>query len=246
MPKSSNKYTSIHTSRTMMFAELEKVMDYSMEKDNYLEALEQNITGKLSTSGANKTAKYLKNLYGFDVKYPPFVALKYFWKTVEHHFRPLLAFVYAVNHDDLLAQSISVVCKSEIGERVPVENFENNIEKYYPQRFSPKTRKSIAQNIASSWKQAEFIEGKVKNIRVQPEINYQVACFAFFVAYLKGNKGDFIWNSIGAKALCLPESKLREFAVECNQRDLIQYQSAGEVTTISFIQLLKKNGIDAI
>jgi hypothetical protein len=125
-------------------------------------------------------------LYGFNIEYPPFVALKYFWKTVEHDFRPLLAFVYTVNHDDLLAKSISVVCKSEIGERVPVENFENNIEKYYPKRFSPKTRKSISQNIASSWKQAGFIEGKVKNIRVQPNINYQVACFAFL--------SDKIWS----------------------------------------------------
>jgi hypothetical protein len=62
MPKSSNSYTSIHTGRTMMFAELEKVMDYSIENDNYLQALEQNITGKLSNSGAVNTAQYLKKI----------------------------------------------------------------------------------------------------------------------------------------------------------------------------------------
>ncbi len=246
MPKSKNKSASVHTSRTMMFAELEKVMDYSIEKDNYLEALEQNITGKLSNSGAVNTAQYLKKLYGFNIKYPPFEALKYFWKAVEHHYRPLLAFVYAVNHDVLLAQSIDVVCKAKTEERVPVENFEDNIEHYHPQRYSAVTRRSIAKNVASTWKQAGFIEGKVKNIRVLPVINYQVACFAYFLAYLNGDRGEFVWKNTGVKALCLPESTLRDLAVECNKRDLMLYQSAGEVTTISFNQLLEKTGINAI
>ena len=246
MPDKNNKNASVHTSRTMMYAELEKVMNYSIEEDNYFEALNQNITGKLSNSGAVNTAQYLKKLYRFNIEYPPFIALKYFWKIVEPNCRPLLAFIYAVNHDGLLAQSIEVVCKSKYGERVPVENFESNIEYYHPHRFSPKTRKSISQNIASSWKQAGFIEGKVRNIRVHPDINYHVACFAFFLAYLNGDRGDFIWRSKGAKALCLPESTLHDLAAECNTRDLMLYQSAGEVTTISFNQLLKKTGIDAI
>lgn len=246
MSKSSKKYTSVHTGRTMMFAELEKVMDYSIEMDNYIEALEQNITGKLSNSGAANTAKYLKKLYGFNTEYPPFIAFKYFWKVADHQYRSLLAFVYTVIHDDILSQSIEVVCKAKNGERVPVEKFEDNIEHYHPQRFSPKTRKSISQNIASSWKQAGFIEGKVKNIRVQPDIHYQVAGFAFFLAYLNGDRGEFIWKNRGVKALCLSESDLRNLAMECNKRDMMLYQSAGAVTTISFNQLLKKTGIDAI
>ena len=104
----------------------------------------------------------------------------------------------------------------------------------------------MAQNIASSWKQAGFIEGKVKNIRTQPEISFTVAGFALVLAYLKGERGDFIWNSIGVKALLLNESKLRELAIECAKRDLMQYQYAGNVTAISFNNLLNKIGIDAI
>ena len=246
MPDSRKKYTSIHTNRTMMFAELEKVMDYSIEADTYQEALARNITGKKSESGAKITSGKLKKLYSFDMQDALFMAFKFFWKLVETQHRSLIAFIYAVNHDDLLAQSSNVICKYEFENQVPVVAFEENIEKYYPKLFSPKTRKSTSQNIASSWKQAGFIEGKIKNIRVQPDINYQVACFAFFLAYLKGDRGEFIWKNTGVKALCLSESKLRELAVECKQRDLMEYQSAGEVTTISFNQLMKKTGIDAI
>ncbi len=38
----------------MMFAELEKVMDYSNDGDNFLESLRHNVTGKKSSSGVER------------------------------------------------------------------------------------------------------------------------------------------------------------------------------------------------
>jgi hypothetical protein len=40
------------------------------------------------------------------------------------------------------------------------------------------------------------------------------------------------------------ESKLRELAIECAKKDLMQYQYAGSVTAINFTNLLKKIGIN--
>lgn len=237
---------TIHTSRTMMFAELEKVMDFSIDNDNFLESLGQNVTGKKSNSGVSKTANYLKRLYGFDLKDPFFIAFKYFWKISEIHEKHLLALIYAIYQDGLLAESIDLIQKSKPGEKVAIESFIENIENCHPNQYSENTRRSMAQNVASSWKQAGFIIGKVKNIRTKPTIHFRVACFAFLMAYLKGDRGDFIWNSIGVKALCLYESELRELAFECSKRDLMLYQYAGSVTVISFNNLLTKIGIDAI
>ena len=174
----------------------------------------------------------------------PFAAFKYFWKISEPNEKPLIAFLYAINHDDLLAESVQVLQSVKPGEKATIELFEEVIEKYHPNQYSPIPRRSMAQNIASSWKQAGFIEGKVKNIRTQPIISYRIACFAFLLAYLNGDRGDFIWNSIGVKALCLPESKLRELAIECAKKDLMQYQYAGSVTAITFTNLLNKIGIN--
>ena len=227
-----------------MYAELEKVMAYSLDGDNFLESLGHNVTGKKSNSGVEKTANYLKRLYGFDMQYPPFVAFKYFWKISDPNEKPLIAFVYAVNKDDLLAESVQVLQSVKPGEKATIELFEEVIEKYHPNQYSANTRRSMAQNIASSWKQAGFIEGKVKNIRTQPEVTYRVACFAFLLAYINGDRGDFIWGSIGVNALCLYESKLRELAIECAKKDLMQYQYAGSVTAISFTNLLNKIGIN--
>ena len=241
----ANKIKTVHTSRTIMYAELEKVMDFGMEGDKYIESLGNNVTGKKSNSGVNKTANYLKQLYSFDLDNNLFVAFKYFWKLADSAEKPLLAFIYAINNDDLLAESIDVVRKTQVGEKAAIEFFEDEIEKYHPKKYSPNTRKSLAQNIASSWKQAGFIQGKVKNIRTQPDISYRVACFAFLLSYIKGERGEFLFKGIGVKALCLPDQKLRDLALESAKRDLMQYQYAGNVTSIGFTNLLSKAGIDA-
>ena len=240
------KSFTVHTSRTMMFSELAKVMDFAIQDNNYLESLNQNVINKKTSSGIEKTTAYLKNLYSFNLNYPPFAALKYFWQISEEKDKSILALLYAIGHDSFLSASVSVIIETKPGEKVTVGKLEANIESLSPNRFSDNTRKSMAQNIASSWKQAGFIHGKVKNIRTQPDINYRIACFAFLLAYLKGDRGDFIWNSIGVKALCLYESRLRELAVECSMRDLMQYQYGGSVTAMSFNNLLNKIGINAI
>jgi hypothetical protein len=226
-----------------MFSELEKVMSFSLESGQYLDAMADNVFGKKSSDGVKQTKGFLKRLYGFDSQYPPFAAFMYFWKMSEPNEKPLIAVLYAVNQDNLLAESVQVLQNVKLGTKVAVEHFEEIVEKYHPNQYAANTLRSTAQNLASSWKQAGFIEGKVKNIRIQPEITYRTACFAFLLAYLNGNRGDFIWNNIGVNALCLHESKLRALAIECAKNDLMQYQYAGSVTAINFTNLLIKMGI---
>ena len=226
-----------------MFSELEKVMSFSLESGQYLDAMADNVFGKKSSDGVKQTKGFLKRLYGFDSQYPPFAAFMYFWKMSEPNEKPLIAFLYAVNQDNLLAESVQVLQNVKPGTKVAVEHFEEIVEKYHPNQYAANTLRSTAQNLASSWKQAGFIEGKVKNIRIQPEITYRTACFAFLLAYLNGDRGDFIWNNIGVNALCLHESKLRALAIECAKNDLMQYQYAGSVTAINFTNLLIKMGI---
>lgn len=226
-----------------MFSELEKVMSFSLESGQYLDAMADNVFGKKSSDGVKQTKGFLKRLYGFDSQYPPFAAFMYFWKMSEPNEKPLIAFLYAVNQDNLLAESVQVLQNVKLGTKVAVEHFEEIVEKHHPNQYAANTLRSTAQNLASSWKQAGFIEGKVKNIKIQPEITYRTACFAFLLAYLNGDRGDFIWNNIGVNALCLHESKLRALAIECAKNDLMQYQYAGSVTAINFTNLLIKMGI---
>ncbi|MCB0520341.1 MAG: hypothetical protein H6577_03630 [Lewinellaceae bacterium] len=246
MAVSSFQLTTIHTARTLMFAELARVMDHGIQDDSYLDALEDNVANKTTKTNLKFTNQLLTRLYCFEINDLAFKCFKHFWQLATEQEQPILALLYALGNDYLLSESAVVVMSTPLGEKVAVEKLEENLEQYHPGRFSPKTRRSVAQNIASSWKQAGFITGKVKNIRTQPEVTYLVTAFALLLAYLHGDRGDFMLNSKWVKALGIGEDKVRELAFEAAKRDYLQYQSAGEVTTISFNNLLTQLGIDGI
>ena len=241
-----HKINSIHTARTIMFMELSKVMDFSTDFDNYQESMKNNVFGKKSQDGVKKTSKFLTQLYGFNNSMPAFRAFKYFWLECDRDERAHISFVLALKNDYLLQESISVVSNCKAGDKVAIEAMIDNIEKFHPKRFTDNTLRSVAQNITSSWKQAGFITGKVKNIRTQPDISYKVVAFAMLLSFLEDHRGDFIMHSNCVSALCLNDTKLRELAVEASKRDFLQYQYAGSVTSISFDKLINKIGLDAI
>ncbi len=240
------KPITIHTSRTLMFEELSKVMDFSIEKDNYLESMANNVFAKKSEDGIKKTTNFLTQLYRFDLNNSSFKILKYFWNNTDACEKPILAILFAFQTDFLLTESITVVAESKLFDKVEIEKIEANIEKYHPNRFAINTLRSVAQNIASSWKQAGYITGKVKNTRTQPEVSFNCVAFAFIMAYLNGFRGDFIITSNWVKALCLNENQLRELAIEASKRGLIYYQFSGNVTSITCNELFKKLEINDI
>jgi len=240
------KPNTVHTARTIMLLELSKVMSFSIEKDNYIESMANNVFGKRSQDGIKKTSSLLTQLYTFNYNSANFMAFKYFWSISNNSERALVAFIYAINNDYLLQESISVISKCRIGDKLEIVEIEENIKRYHPNRFTKNTIRSVAQNIASSWKQSGFVTGKVKNIRTENEITYQVVCFAMLLSYIGGLRGDFINQSYCVLSLCLSEAKVRELALEASKRDLIQYQFAGNITSISFNILLTKIRINAI
>lgn len=240
------KPKTIHTARTLMYSEFTKVMDFSIESDNYIESLNNNILGKKSEDNIKQTTKFLTQLYSFDINYPPFRVLKYFWQNTNENEKPILALLFGILRDYLLTESINVVCDTKLLDKVYIDKFEANIQIYHPNKFTKNTLRSVAQNIASSWKQAGFITGKVKNIRTQPTVTYKEVAFAFIMAYLSNLRGDYIISSKWVKALCLNENQMRELAIEASNRGLIHYQYSGNVTSITCTELLKKIEINDI
>ena len=239
------KLKTIHTSRTIMFSEIASLMNHIVEGAEITDLLDLNVFNKRSADNLYKTNKYLQQLYFLNFDQLAFRVFVHYWKITDQAAKPILALLFAVNNDYLLSQSIDVVFNAKLGVKLPIENFDDNIEKYHPSHYSPNTRRSTAQNIASSWKQAGFITGKVKNIRTQPDISYELVAFAMLLSFLNGDRGDFIMHSNCVNALCLSESKLREKAVEASKRDYLQYHYAGNVTSISFDKLINKFGLDA-
>lgn len=230
---------TIHTSRTMMFAELSQVMNHGVEGGDFNEVLNSNVSNKLSNTNLIKTNQYLKHLYGFNNEDLLFRCFKHYWTLVNNEKKSILALLFALSNDYLLRESIDIVINTKVGEKVAIEKFDENIEKYHQGKYSDNTRRSAAQNVASSWKQAGYIQGKVKNIRVQPIHDYYTVAFALLLSYLHGDRGDYILLSKWIKALSLNTEELRDLIKEAAKRDLLQYQYGGNVTVISFENQLK-------
>jgi hypothetical protein len=57
-------------------------------------------------------------------------------------------------------------------------------------------------------------------------------------------RGDFILKSDWVKALSMDERTIRSLAIEAAKRDLLQYQYAGSITSITFHNLLTKLDIN--
>ncbi|MGI9158895.1 MAG: hypothetical protein ACR2K1_04000, partial [Saprospiraceae bacterium] len=206
MPK--NVAFTIHTARTIMFAELVRVMDHGAQYNRYVESLKENITGKNTKSNQEKTLRFLTQLYAFNMQEPTFACFEYCWSQATQDEKAMLAFLFALGRDYLLRESLPVVLATPVGEKVQIEKLENNIETLHPGRFSPKTRRSIAQNIASSWKQGGYIAGKVKNIRIQTQPGYFATTLALLLSYLHGDRGEFIFKSTWVKALGIGEAQV--------------------------------------
>jgi hypothetical protein len=230
----------------MMFSELAKVMDYAAQDDGYWNALRENVINKRTRVNQDKTQALLLQLYGFDPEQPAFRCFKYFWQQAETAEKPLLTLLYAISGDYLLAESIPVVLSTAVGEKVSVEKFRTNLDAHHPSRFSELSQEAIAQRLASSWKQAGYITGKVKSIRSQTGPGYRVVAFALLLSWLSGSRGNYILQSQWVKALDLRETQLRDLAFEASKRDLLQYQYSGAVTVISFNNLMEKLGIHGL
>ena len=238
-----NNQKTVHTGRTIMFAELSRIMFHGHGKPSFDDSFIENVAGKLSKNNQKETYTRLKRLYGFTLTDPFFQSFNYFWGTSSENQLAIISILLAFKNDYLLSESIDLIVNTPIGYKVMIESLEKNIEDLHPNHYSPATLRSTSQNIASSWKQAGFILGKVKNIRVQPEIDYRTVAFALLMGYLEGLRGEFLMGSKYIRALGLPETKTRELIAEAAKRDILQYQHSAHVTTVMFPSLLKTIGI---
>lgn len=222
-----------------MSAELIEVLDYPKGDFDYSEIMEDNVFNKKTESSKKKTIGYLTQLYSFKKENRKFLCLEDYWKKIDQKEKSLLALLFAVSEDYLIQESVDFIKSIKNNERANIESFESNIEHYHPNRFSPKTLRSVSQNVASSWKQAGYILGKVKNMRTVHSPSYYAVAFAFFMAYLDGSRGDYLFNHPSVKALDSTREETMILIKAASDRGLLNYNRSGASIVISFENYLK-------
>jgi hypothetical protein len=232
-----NGSASVHTSRTMMLAELRILLDHvaaGAAAGDYTESImDENILGKPTRAARQKTARRLRELYGVDPHCTLFRWLRHFW-TADTHSQPMLAFLVAAARDPLLRETTPIVQEIPLGQSVSSTEIAKRLVEKYPQRFSPTTQLSTAQNLASSWSQAGYLKGRAKKIRTRPYVTPVVATFALLIGYLCGLRGSLLLNCVWTRLLDYSTSELTDLVTEASKQGWLRFKASGSVLEISF------------
>ena len=225
-----------HAARTMMLSELRALLEHvgpEATRADYTRAIvDENALAKPTRKARELTYRHLSALYGLDAN-PIFRALKRLW-PLNVAAQPMIALAASIARDPLLRGTQALVLTQPEGVQVPRETFEHHLATCCPDRFSPASLKSFAQNVAGSWTFAGFLEGKAKKFRVRPQTHPEAAAFLLFLSYLDGRSGQRLFTSDWAALLCSAPDEVEALANAASHRGLLVFMNAGGVKEVRF------------
>ena len=234
------KINTIHHSRTIMFDEVERIVETGKADNDFIQAIDNNAIGKKSQTALQNAKAKLLGIYSFDPQDPAFNLFLKLWEKSNSEERRILTLLMALKEDDLLEKSTEFILSIPIGEKVEKESLVKHLSKYVD--YTENTLKSTSRNIISSWKQAGFISDGKNRLRTEPTITYPVVAYAIALGVLDGLEGEFLIKSPYIKALGISHELLNELLNEAKIQDLIKYQNTGGVVSISLTDKLSANG----
>lgn len=227
-----------HTSRTIMVDELRKLFDsipdWLAQREEYHHAvINDNALGKRSVKTRALTFRHLVDLYGLDPSLPVFRALRFFWSR-DQDGQAMLALQCAFARDALLRSSAQFISAQPEGSKVSRESMEEHIENIFPNRFSPATLKSTAQNLNSSWTKAGHLSGRAVKTRCSAKPTPGAAAYAVFLGHLTGLRGLSLLNSPYVRLLDCSAGRSLELVQQAGQKGWLSINAIGDVFEVSF------------
>lgn len=226
----------VHTSRTMMLAELESVM---RDVDSVVNPaivrraiLEDNILGKATRSGRKNSATKLIDLYSFDPEQQLYHAFELLWRDASTS-RPVLALLLALSRDTVLRASVETIVGAPIGSTVTKEQFYRSLLSGFASKYAESTLQSTTRNIASSWRQAGHIKGENPIVRVKAPADTHAIALAVLIGYLRGLRGQNLLASTWVRLLDFDTEELAGVTSEAHRHGLITSRKIGEIIELA-------------
>ena len=179
-----------HQSKTMMFRELEALISTgaSTPEEFRTTAIDENAMGKATSNTRRLTFRHLASLYGL-LDHPPLTkALLKMWPS-DVQGRRLQALLVALSRDPLLRETAPSIMSGSVGQGLQYPWLHDALLAAFPERFSEKMLRSLAQNCASSWTQCGHLNGAVKKLRQRVTPTSATVAFAALIATACGFGG---------------------------------------------------------
>jgi hypothetical protein len=230
-----------HSARSMMYLEMRilvRAMPIAITVDDFGKAVvEENVLEKPTLSSRKKSLRHLMQLYGMD---PAIALFRVFWRLAHEDIDslPQLCLVCTYARDPQLRQSFELIRKLRLGETLERAAMENHLEEGFPGRFSSAMKKSMAQNVNTTWTFSGHLGGKAKKVRKLPETRPVSAAYAMFVGYLTGLRGERLLDSRFAELVSSNRSQLQSSLALASAKGLLSLKSAAGIVEFDFSNLL--------
>lgn len=233
-----------HSSRTIMLDEMELLLSYVNELDaskfNYKEAIEENnCLSKRSIKTRTLTYQHLVDLYTLDPNYVLFRALRYFWVRDDKS-HPLLLLLCAYARDSILRSAIPFILEIKSGQIIKREALEVYIDNLEPNRFSPATLKSVAQNVNSSLTKSGHLSGRAIKVRSKTDATTGSLAFGLLLSYLSGNRGQSLFTTNYVKLLECTFDQAIELTQDASRKGWLVFKHVGDVIEVLFPNLINE------
>jgi hypothetical protein len=230
-----------HSARSMMLLEMRalvRAMPLTVAKDHFTKTIvEENVLDKPTLSSRKKSLRHLRQLYGMDTSKALFRVL---WELghADVDSLPQLCLVCAYARDPQLRHSFALVRTLRPDEVLQRAAMEQHLENGFPRRFSPAMKKSMAQNVNTTWTCGGHLTGKAKKTKQLPEPRPLSAAYAMFVGYLTGLHGERLLDSAFAALVASNRSQLHTALTLASARGLLALKHAAGIVEFDFSTLL--------
>lgn len=226
-----------HAARTMMLDDLRLLFAHTSpgaSRSDYVDAVvAENVLGKPTKKARELALRHLESLYGLSDANPLYRALRRLW-TANESAQPMLALAVALARDPLLRGTQAFYLAKQPGETVRRESVETLLAANHPDRFSPTSLKSFAQNVSGTWTSAGFLSGRSRKVRTTPEIHPEVVTLLLFMGYLQGRSGQRLFTSEWTRIAAPSGEDLESLANAASHRGLLVFMNAGGVKEVRF------------
>ncbi len=230
-----------HLARSMMLSELTilaAAVVLEAPLSSYKTAiLDDNALGKPTFASRDKSLRHLVQLYGLDPSLALFRVLRRLAES-DRESLPLMAMICVFCRDAQLRQSFELVDRLKPGEVLPRERMEEHIEAGFPGRFSAAMKKSLAQNVNTTWTAAGHLAGKATKTRAIPRARFVASTYAMFAGYLFGLRSETLLNSVFARLAAIePQTAIAHLSLAAS-RGWLRFRHGGGVTEVDFSSML--------
>ena len=115
---------------------------------------------------------------------------------------------------------------------------EAHLEAGFPGRFSPAMKKSLAQNVGTTWTAAGHLTGRVRKIRSLPQPRMAASVYAMLAGYLLGLRGEILVQSVFSRLVAQDPAVVIAHLSAASARGWVRFRHSGGVLELDFGPLL--------